>query len=184
MPGHVRRAFTVRPNLASPDQARNRPAPRLPSHFQAASKVGCALRHNRPVCKVCQVRASATARLVVGCRLRLLAPLRASENTPSRQVSRSQEVYGCQEHAAHDSCRGYPPASEPSDRPNLLRVLRMQVDEQSEQETHAGEDGAAESDKHMPEGARLASNSCCMGRGVRSRRQVPREWPWRTNCIR
>jgi hypothetical protein len=25
----------------------------------------------------------------------------------------------CQEHAAHDACRGYQPAREPSDRPNL-----------------------------------------------------------------
>ena len=32
---------------------------------------------------------------VVGCRLWLLAPLRARGKTPSGQVSRSQEVYGC-----------------------------------------------------------------------------------------
>ena len=32
---------------------------------------------------------------VVGCRLWLLAPLRARGKTPSGQVSRSREVYGC-----------------------------------------------------------------------------------------
>ena len=56
---------------------------------------------------------------VVGCRLWLLAPLRARGKTPSGQVSRSREVYMCLEHAAHDSRREYPPAREPSDRPNL-----------------------------------------------------------------
>ena len=101
----------------------------------------------------------------------LLAPLRARGKTPSGQVSTSQKVYGCQEHAAHDSCRGYPPAREHSDRPNL-RVLCMQVDEQSEQETHAGQDGDAAADEHMPEGACPASNSCCMGRGARARHQL------------
>ena len=29
----------------------------------------------------------------------------------------------CQEHAAHDAYRGYPPAREPSDRPNLLYFM-------------------------------------------------------------
>ena len=109
----------VRPNLASPDQARSRPAPRRPAHPQTASNVFCTLQHNFLGCKACQVRANTTARLVVGCRLRLLAPLRANGNTPSGQVSISQEVYMCQEHAAHDACRGYQPAREPSDRPNL-----------------------------------------------------------------
>jgi hypothetical protein len=42
---------------------------------------------------------------VVGCRLWLLAPLRARGKTPSGQVSRSREVYMCLEHAAHDSRR-------------------------------------------------------------------------------
>ena len=50
----------------------------------------------------------------------------------------------------------------------ICGVLCMQVDEQSELETHAGEDRAAESDKYMPEGACRASNSCCMGRGCPS----------------
>ena len=40
---------------------------------------------------------------VVGCRLKLPAPLRARGKAPSGQVSRSREVYGCPEHAAHDS---------------------------------------------------------------------------------
>ena len=58
---------------------------------------------------------------VVGCRLWLLAPLRARGKAPSGQVSNSREVpsHGCSDHAAHDSRREYAPACEPSDRPNL-----------------------------------------------------------------
>ncbi len=50
-----------------------------------------------------------------------------------------------------------PSAREPSDRPNLP-VLCMQVDEQSEQETHMSDvDRAAESDRRMLEGEHLPS---------------------------
>jgi hypothetical protein len=42
---------------------------------------------------------------VVGCRLKLQAPLRARGKTPSGQVCRSREGYGCSVHAAHDSRR-------------------------------------------------------------------------------
>jgi hypothetical protein len=66
----------------------------------------------------------------------------------------------------------------------ICSVLCMQVDEQSEQKTHAGEDRAAESDKYMPEGACPASNSCCMGRGARARHRLLQRWPSRTHRIR
>ena len=57
----------------------------------------------------------------------------------------------------------------------------MQVDEQSELETHVGQDRAAVSDKYMPEGACSASNSCWLGRGARARHQLLRRWPSRTH---
>ena len=66
----------------------------------------------------------------------------------------------------------------------ICGVLCMQVDEQSELETRAGEDQAAESDKYMPEGACPASNSFCMGRGARARHRLLLRWPSRTHCIR
>ena len=64
------------------------------------------------------------------------------------------------QHAAHDFRRLYPPACEPSDRPNL-QFLCMQVDEQGEQETHVNADRAAESDRRMLEGACPACNTRC-----------------------
>ena len=60
----------------------------------------------------------------------------------------------------------------------------MQVDEQSELETHVGQDRAAVSDKYMPEGACSASNSCWLGRGARARHQLLRRWPSQTHRIR
>ena len=53
----------------------------------------------------------------------------------------------------------HPPASPAIGR--ICRVLCMQVDEQSEQETHVNTDRAAESDRRMLEGACPASNSRC-----------------------
>ena len=53
----------------------------------------------------------------------------------------------------------HPPASPAIGR--ICRVLCMQVDEQSEQETHVSTDRAAESDRRMLEGACPASNSRC-----------------------
>jgi hypothetical protein len=104
---------------APPDHARSRPtraaqlAPRplLPS----ASRLELCIKAVRSA----SYGPTQPKRGVVGCRLKLPAPLRAREKTPSGQVSRSREVYGCSEHAAHDSRREYPPAREPSDRPNL-----------------------------------------------------------------
>ena len=66
----------------------------------------------------------------------------------------------------------------------ICGVLCMQVDEQSELETRAGEDRAAESDKCMPEGACPASNSCWIGRSARARHRLLRRWPSRTHRIR
>jgi hypothetical protein len=76
----------------------------------------------------------------------------------------------------------HPPASPAIGQ--ICRVLCMQVDEQSEQKTHAGEDRAAESDKYMPEGACPASNSCYMARGARARHRLLQRWPSRTHRIR
>jgi hypothetical protein len=66
----------------------------------------------------------------------------------------------------------------------ICRVLCTKVDEQSEQETRAGEDGAAETDKYMPEGGCPASKSCCMGRVAQARHESLQRWPLLINCIR
>ncbi len=55
-------ACAVRPNLAPPDQARSRPAPRRPARPQAASNVCRSLIIGHQGCSTCQVRANATGR--------------------------------------------------------------------------------------------------------------------------
>jgi hypothetical protein len=79
-------------------------------------------------------------------------------------------------------CAIHPPASPAIGQ--ICGVLWTQVDEQSELETRAGEDRAAESDKYMPEGVCPASNSCWIGRGARARHRLLRRWPSRTHRIR
>ena len=50
----------VRPNLAPPNKARRRPAPRPPAHPQAASNVRRSLKGGHQGFSKCQVRANAT----------------------------------------------------------------------------------------------------------------------------
>ena len=80
---------------APPDQARSRPSraaqfaprPRPP----LASRLGLCIKAVRSA----SYGPTQPKRGVVGCRLWLPAPFRARGKTPSGQVSRSREVYGC-----------------------------------------------------------------------------------------
>ncbi len=115
---------TAGPSTQPPGAQQCRRRRRRPAHPQTVSNARSSLRSGNEWCLMCQVRASATARLVVGCRLRLLSGFwhlsaRVGIRRLGLQVSTSREDYRYQEHAARDSCLGCPPAREPSDRPKL-----------------------------------------------------------------
>ena len=142
-------ACAVRPNLAPPNQARRRPAPRPPAHPQAASNVRRSLKGGHQGFSKCQVRANATGLA------RRRVPTLASGTSPRERkdaVWAGFEVAGGLWVLRARSARF---SSRLSTRPRAQRSAESAVfyacrfDEQSEQETHVNADRAAESDKRM-----------------------------------
>jgi hypothetical protein len=130
-PALLREICAARPNLAPPDRAHSRRLRR--AHLRPCSKL--VTNTNELVFRGFSVPGTGQRNRMA--RLRLPASAfgvspREREHAVwaswSGQVSSFQKVYVCEELAAHDSCRRYPPACEPSQ----IIIIIMQIDEQSE----------------------------------------------------